>query len=141
MISCLNCTAQLTDTSIVNNLRRHFKATYSHPRRDLLARKTWFHQSQIYQPICTNLIFTKGHGENTEDIVLCGKTTEIAYLTQFCSNQRMSENKVPLKHSLSSSHFFTHSLTHSRFATFHFIPIQSNHIHMVSTCYPHVIHM
>ena len=25
IISCLNCTEQLTDTSIVNNLKRHFK--------------------------------------------------------------------------------------------------------------------
>ena len=31
MISCLNCTLQLTDTSIVNNLKRHFKLNCSHP--------------------------------------------------------------------------------------------------------------
>ena len=105
MISCLNCTAQLTDTSIVNNLRRHFKVAYSYP-----------------------FPWTKGHGENKEDIVLCGKTTEIAYLTQFCSNQRMSENKVPLKlkkkvaffsdiASLVVTFSLTNSLTHSHFAT------------------------
>ena len=28
------------------------------PPSNLLARKTWFQQSQIYQPICTNLICT-----------------------------------------------------------------------------------
>ena len=28
-------------------------------RRDLLACTTWFHQSQVYQPICTNLTCTK----------------------------------------------------------------------------------
>ena len=42
MISCLNCTAQLTGTSIVNSLRRHFKVTCSHP-----------------------LALTDGHGKNT----------------------------------------------------------------------------
>ena len=29
--------------------------------RNLLACTTWFHQSQFYQPICTNLICTKPH--------------------------------------------------------------------------------
>ena len=27
--------------------------------RDLLACTTWFHQSQVYQPICTKLIYTE----------------------------------------------------------------------------------
>ena len=31
MISCLNCTVQLTDSRIVNNLKRHFKLICSHP--------------------------------------------------------------------------------------------------------------
>ena len=31
MIGCLNCTVQLTDTSIVNNLKRHFQLNCSHP--------------------------------------------------------------------------------------------------------------
>ena len=42
MISCLNCTAQLTGTNIVNSVRRHFKVTWSH-----------------------HLAWTEGHGKNT----------------------------------------------------------------------------
>ena len=71
MISCLNCTAQLTGTNIVNSVRRHFKVTWSH-----------------------HLAWTEGHRKNT--LFCVGELWKLPSLLSFACIKNVKKQS-PLK--------------------------------------------
>ena len=71
MISCLNCTVQLTVISIVNNLKRNFKHTEIVKVHDIATRSCHLALHEV-----------------------CRKTTELSKLAQFCLYQKITEHNT-----------------------------------------------